>query len=209
MFKVSIVFAVVIITKRGKKWSESRYGEERMRGQRGTFWMLPEISRLQGSYFWVSKGVEVCFLRYPLHEFSRSKYYFPFIFRVSFHGKSLGGPTLWVFFHSSAGIDSSLNADNSESWHPFDKLIYPLAWNWSLLLCPSFSLDRIQDQDDKDNNNKYEEKDNIISRYLLFLCVQIAALSPADINYEETLSTLRFGELLFFVSSNRFPSFSY
>lgn len=209
MFKVSIVFAVVIITKRGKKWSESRYGEERMRGQRGTFWMLPEISRLQGSYFWVSKGVEVCFLRYPLHEFSRSKYYFPFIFRVSFHGKSLGGPTLWVFFHSSAGIDSSFNADNSESWHPFDKLIYPLAWNWSLLLCPSFSLDRIQDQDDKDNNNKYEEKDNIISRYLLFLCVQIAALSPADINYEETLSTLRFGELLFFVSSYRFPSFSY
>ena len=54
----------------------------------------------------------------------------------------------------------------------------------------------MQDQDDKDNNNKYEEKDNIISRYLLFLCVQIAALSPADINYEETLSTLRFGELL-------------
>ena len=43
---------------------------------------------------WVSQGVEVCFLRYPLHEFSRSKYYFPFIFRVSFHGKSLGGPTL-------------------------------------------------------------------------------------------------------------------
>ena len=198
MFKVSIVFAVVI-----------RYGEERMRGQRGTFWMLPEISRLQGSYFWVSKGVEVCFLRHPLYEFSCSKYYLPFIFRVSFHGKSLGGPTLWVFFHSSAGIDSSLNADNSESWHPFDKLIYPLAWNWSLLLCPSFSLDRIQDQNDKDNNNKYEEKDNIISRYLLFLCVQIAALSPADINYEETLSTLRFGELLFFVSSYRFPSFSY
>ena len=198
MFKVSIVFAVVI-----------RCGEERMRGQRGTFWMLPEISRLQGSYFWVSKGVEVCFLRHPLYEFSCSKYYLPFIFRVSFHGKSLACPTLWVFFHTSAGIDSSLNADNSESWHPFDKLIYPLAWNWSLLLCPSFSLDRIQDQDDKDNNNKYEEKDNIISRYLLFLCVQIAALSPADINYEETLSTLRFGELLFFVSSYRFPSFSY
>ena len=198
MFKVSIVFAVVI-----------RYGEERMRGQRGTFWMLPEISRLQGSYFWVSKGVEVCFLRHPLYEFSCSKYYLPFIFRVSFHGKSLACPTLWVFFHTSAGIDSSLNADNSESWHPFDKLIYPLAWNWSLLLCPSFSLDRIQDQDDKHNNNKYEEKDNIISRYLLFLCVQIAALSPADINYEETLSTLRFGELLFFVSSYRFPSFSY
>ena len=198
MFKVSIVFAVVI-----------RYGEERMRGQRGTFWMLPEISRLQGSYFWVSKGVEVCFLRHPLYEFSCSKYYLPFIFRVSFHGKSLACPTLWVFFHTSAGIDSSLNADNSESWHPFDKLIYPLAWNWSLLLCPSFSLDRIQDQDDKDNNNKYEEKDNIISRYLLFLCVQIAALSPADINYEETLSTLRFGELLFFVSSYRSPSFSY
>ena len=198
MFKVSIVFAVVI-----------RYGEERMRGQRGTFWMLPEISRLQGSYFWVSKGVEVCFLRHPLYEFSCSKYYLPFIFRVSFHGKSLACPTLWVFFHTSAGIDSSLNADNSESWHPFDKLIYPLAWNWSLLLCPSFSLDRIQDQDDKHNNNKYEEKDNIISRYLLFLCVQIAALSPADINYEETLSTLRFGELLFFVSSYRSPSFSY
>ena len=198
MFKVSIVFAVVI-----------RYGEERMRGQRGTFWMLPEISRLQGSYFWVSKGVEVCFLRHPLYEFSCSKYYLPFIFRVSFHGKSLACPTLWVFFHTSAGIDSSLNADNSESWHPFDKLIYPLAWNWSLLLFPSFSLDRIQDQDDKDNDNKYEEKDNIISRYLQFLCVQIAALSPADINYEETLSTLRFGELLFFVSSYRFPSFSY
>ena len=177
--------------------------------ERGIWDVAWGICRLQGSYFWVSKGVEVCFLRYPLHEFSRSKYYFPFIFRVSFHGKSLGGPTLWVFFHSSAGIDSSLNADNSESWHPFDKLIYPLAWNWSLLLCPSFSLDRMQDQDDKDNNNKYEEKDNIIFRYLLFLCVQIAALSPADINYEETLSTLRFGELLFFVSSYRFPSFSY
>ena len=177
--------------------------------ERGIWDVAWGICRLQGSYFWVSKGVEVCFLRHPLYEFSCSKYYLPFIFRVSFHGKSLACPTLWVFFHSSAGIDSSLNADNSESWHPFDKLIYPLAWNWSLLLCPSFSLDRIQDQDDKDNNNKYEEKDNIISRYLLFLCVQIAALSPADINYEETLSTLRFGELLFFVSSYRFPSFSY
>ena len=62
--------------------------------ERGIWDVAWGICRLQGSYFWVSKGVEVCFLRHPLYEFSCSKYYLPFIFRVIFHGKSLACPTL-------------------------------------------------------------------------------------------------------------------
>ena len=37
--------------------------------ERGIWDVAWGICRLQGSYFWVSKGVEVCFLRHPLYEF--------------------------------------------------------------------------------------------------------------------------------------------
>ena len=49
--------------------------------------------------------------------------------------------------------------------------------------------------------------------HLIFTCdilsIQIAALSPADINYDETLSTLRYGksENLFYINGVQFETF--
>ena len=77
-------------------------------------------------------------------------------------------------------------------------LIY-LEQNWTIFISPASNLCGRSTAEENDGSQGLSslltQREYWITSTIFLL--QIAALSPADINYEETLSTLRFGELLF------------